>query len=81
MTVPSNPKKIILFPVVLPLPATGVLLLIFAGTLIGIIILAAAADMDYKMLQFFRNHLRSWVESGNTEVRCRSLDGEILTFS
>jgi hypothetical protein len=72
---------IILFLIVIALPAAGVLLLIFAGTLLGIIALAAAAYLDYSMLRFFRNHMKSWVETTDTELKCRMPDGELLVFS
>jgi hypothetical protein len=81
ITLTSNPRMIILFLIVIVLPAAGVLLLVFAGTLIGIIALAAAAYLDYSMLRFFRNHLNSWVETTDTELKCRMPDGELLDFS
>jgi len=81
ITLTSNPRLIILFLIVIALPAAGVLLLVFAGTLIGIIALAAAAYLDYSMLRFFRNHLNSWVETTDTELKCRMPDGEMLVFS
>ena len=81
ITLTSNPRLIILFLIVIALPAAGVLLLVFAGTLIGIIALAAAAYLDYSMIRFFRNHLNSWVETTDTELKCRMPDGEMLVFS
>ena len=81
ITLTSNPRLIILFLIVIALPAAGVLLLVFAGTLIGIIALAAAAYLDYSMLRFSRNHLNSWVETTDTELKCRMPDGEMLVFS
>ena len=81
ITLTSNPRMIILFLIVIILPAAGILLLVFAGTLIGIIALAAAAYLDYSMLRFFRNHLNSWVETTDTELKCRMPDGELLDFS
>jgi hypothetical protein len=81
ITITSNPRMIILFLVVIALPAAGILLLIFAGTLIGIIALAAAAYLDYSMLRFFRNHMKSWVETTDAELNCQMPDGELLVFS
>jgi len=81
ITLTSNPRMIVLFLIVIALPAAGVLLLIFAGTLLGIIALAAAAYLDYSMLRFFRNHMNSWVETTDTELKCRMPDGELLDFS
>jgi hypothetical protein len=81
ITISSNPRMIILFLIVAALPVAGVLLLIFAGTLIGIIALAAAAYLDYSMLRFFRNHMKSWVETTDSELKCRMPDGEMLVFS
>jgi hypothetical protein len=72
---------IILFVVVAAMPAAAVLLLVFAGTLLGIIALAAAAYLDYSMLRFFRNHMKSWVETTDTELKCQMPDGELLVFS
>jgi hypothetical protein len=66
---------------VIALPAAGILLLIFAGTLLGIIALAGAAYLDYSMLRFFRNHMKSWVETTDTELKCQMPDGELLVFS
>jgi hypothetical protein len=71
---------IILFLVVIALPAGGILLLIFAGTLIGIVALAGAAYLDYSMLRFFGNHMKSWVETSEAELKCRMPDGELLVF-
>ncbi|UCF98495.1 MAG: hypothetical protein JSV89_02925 [Spirochaetaceae bacterium] len=81
ITLSSNPRMIILILVVISLPAMAVLLLIFAGTLFGIIALAGAAYLDYTMLRFFRNHLKSWVETTDTELKCRLPDGDLLEFS
>jgi hypothetical protein len=81
ITMTSNPRMIILFLVVIALPAAGILLLIFAGTLLGIIALAGAAYLDYSMLRFFRNHMKSWVETTDTELKCQMPDGELLVFS
>jgi hypothetical protein len=81
ITISSNPRTILLFLIVIALPSAGVLLLIFAGTLIGIIALAAAAYLDYSMLRFFRNHMKSWVETSDLELKCQMPDGELLLFS
>jgi hypothetical protein len=81
ITIASNPRMIILFLVVIALPAAGILLLIFAGTLIGIIALAAAAYLDYSLLRFFGNHMKSWVETTDTELKCQMPDGDLLVFS
>ena len=81
ITVSSNPRMILLFLIMIALPGAGVLLLIFAGTLLGIIALAAAAYLDYSMLRIFRNHRNSWVETSEGELKCRLPDGELLAFS
>ena len=81
ITLTSNPRMILLFLIVIALPAVGVLLLIFAGTLVGIIALAAAAYLDYSMLRFLRNHMKSWVETTDSELKCQMPDGELLVFS
>jgi hypothetical protein len=81
ITIASNPRMVILFLLVIALPVAGVLLLIFAGTLLGIIVLAAAAYLDYTLLRFFRNHMKSWVETTDTELKCRMADGDLLVFS
>jgi hypothetical protein len=80
ITLISNPRMIILFLIVIALPAAGVLLFIFAGTLIGIIALAGAVYLDYTMLRFFRNHMKSWVETTDTELTCQMPDGDLLVF-
>ena len=80
ITLTSNPRMILLFLVVIALPAAGILLLIFAGTLIGLIALAGAAYLDYSMLRFFGNHMKSWVETSEAELKCRMPDGELLVF-
>ncbi len=81
MTLSSNPRMIILVLFMIALPAAGILLLIFVGVFLGIIALAGAAYLDYTMLRFFRNHLKSWVETTDTELKCRMPDGELLVFS
>jgi hypothetical protein len=81
ITISSNPRMIILFLIVIALPAAGILLLIFAGTLPGIIALAGAAYLDYLLLRFLRNHMNSWVETSDTELKCRMPDGDLLVFS
>ena len=80
ITIASNPRMIILFLIVIALPAAGILLLIFAGTLLGIIALAGAAYLDYLLMRFFRNHMNSWVETSDTELVCRMPDGDLLVF-
>jgi len=81
ITLSSNPRMIILVLFMIALPAAGILLLIFAGVFLGIIALAGAAYLDYTMLRFFRNQLRSWVETTDTELKCQMPDGELLAFS
>ena len=81
ITLSSNPRMIILVLFMIALPAAGILLLIFVGIFLGIIALAGAAYLDYTMLRFFRNHLKSWVETTDTELKCRMPDGELLNFS
>jgi hypothetical protein len=71
---------IILFLVVIGLPVAGILLLIFASTFIGIVALAGAAYLDYTMLRFLRNHLKSWVETTDRELKCQMPDGDLLSF-
>ncbi len=80
ITITSNPRMIILFLIVIVLPAAGILLLILAGTLLGIIALAGAAYLDYLLLRFFRNHMNSWVETSDTELVCQMPDGDLLAF-
>ena len=80
ITIASNPRMIILFLIVIALPAAGILLLIFAGTLPGIIALAGAAYLDYLLMRFFRNHMKSWVETSDTELVCQMPDGDLLVF-
>ncbi len=80
LTLTSNPRLILLILILVVLPAAGVLLLIFAGIVIGIIALAAAGYLDYLMLRFFRNHLKSWVETSDSELTCKMPDGDLLTF-
>ena len=81
MTLSSNPRMIILVLFMIALPAAGILLLIFVGIVLGIIALAGAAYLDYTMLRFFRNHLKSWVETTDTELKCQMPDGELIVFS
>jgi hypothetical protein len=80
ITISSNPRMILLFFIVVALPTAGVLLLVFAGAVVGIAALAAAAYLDYSLLRFFRNHIRSWVDSSDAELKCRLPDGELLVF-
>jgi hypothetical protein len=80
ITIASNPRMILLFLVALALPAAGILLLIFAGTVIGLVALAGAAYLDYTTLRFFANNMKSWVESTEAELKCRLPDGELLVF-
>ena len=80
ITVASNPRMLIFFVILVALPAVGILLMIFAGMLIGIIALAAAAYLDYTMFRSVRNHLKSWVETSAAELKCQMPDGELLVF-
>jgi hypothetical protein len=80
ITVASNPRLAILFLLVVTLPVAGVLLLIFASVLVGIIALAGAAYVDYTMLRFLRNHMKSWVETTEAKLVCRLPDGQMLEF-
>jgi len=81
ITLSSNPRMIILVLFMVALPAAGILLLIFIGVFLGTIALAGAAYLDYTMLRFFCNHLKSWVETTDSELKCRMPDGELLNFS
>ena len=80
MTLTSNPRLILFILLLAGLPAAGVLLIIFAGVLIGVIALAAAAYLDYTVLRFFKNHLKSWVETNEQALSCQMPDGDLLSF-
>ena len=81
ITLSSNPRMIVLVLFMIALPAVGILLLIFVGVFLGIIALAGAAYLDYTMLRFFRSHLKSWVETTDTELKCQMPDGELFVFA
>jgi hypothetical protein len=80
ITLASNPRLAILFFLVIALPVAGVLLLILAGVLAGILALAGAAYVDFMMLRFLRNHVKSWVETTEAKLACRLPDGQLLEF-
>lgn len=80
ITVTSNPRILVLLVLMIAFPAAGVLLLVFAGTIVGVLALAGAAYLDYRMLLFLRSHLQSWVETTDTELTFRMPDGELLHF-
>jgi hypothetical protein len=37
--------------------------------------------VDYTLLRFFRNQLKSWVETTDKELKCQMPDGDLLVFS
>jgi hypothetical protein len=80
VTVASNPRMLLLAPVLLALPASGVLLLVYAGTLVGILALAGSAYLDYTMIRFLYRNLRSRVVTSDAQISCRLPGGEDLVF-
>jgi hypothetical protein len=80
VTLASNPRMLLLGLVLLALPAIGVLLLVYAGTLIGVVALAGAAYLDYSMVRFLCRNLRSRVVTSDTGMSCRLSSGEELVF-
>ena len=80
VTLASNPRILLLALVLLALPALGALLLMYAGTLVGLLALAAAAYLDYTMIRYLVRNLRSRVVTSDTRISCRLPDGQELDF-
>lgn len=80
VTIASNPRMLLLLPLLLALPAAGVLLLVYAGRLLGLLGLAAAAYLDFVLIRFLYRNLRTRVVSSDTQLTCRLAGGEELVF-
>lgn len=80
VTLASNPRILLLALVLLALPAVGVLLLVYAGTLAGLLALAVAAYLDYTMIRYLVRNLHSRVVTSDVAISCRLPDGQELDF-
>jgi hypothetical protein len=80
ITLASNPRMLLLVAVLIVLPAAGVALFFVAGALLGILGVGVAIYLDYTLVRFLRNHLRSYVQTTDDELSCRLPDGETMSF-
>jgi hypothetical protein len=72
----------ILLPVVLAgLVAAGVLAWRYAGPVVGVVVLAIAVYLDFRILRFLRKHLASWVETTPEGLTARLPDQSTLHFA
>ncbi len=76
VSIRANPRILVLFVVIPALPAIGVLLTVLVDRLIGIIGLAAGVYMSYHLTKFLSSHLRSYVETGDDALKCRTTANE-----
>jgi hypothetical protein len=76
----SNPRLILIFLIILALPAAGVAAVIFLGIFWGIVTCAAALFMDYHLCRYTLNILKSRVRTDDEGIRCITPDKEELFF-
>ncbi len=76
VSVRSNPRILMLFLVIPALPLIGVLLTVFVDRLIGIIGLAVGAYLSYHLAKFLSSHLRSYIETTDDRLKCRTTVNE-----
>ena len=68
----ANPRILVLYFVIPALPAAGVLLAVLVDRTIGIIGLAIGGYMSYQLGKFLASHLKSYIETGEDALRCRT---------
>ena len=66
----SNPRIIPVFLIILALPAAGVAAVIFLGVFWGIVASAGALFLDYHLIRYTVNVLKSRVSTSQEGVRC-----------
>jgi hypothetical protein len=72
VSVRANPRILVIFAALPALPAAGVLLLVFVDRWIGLLGLAVGGYMAWHLGKFLTSHMRSRVETGEKELRCRT---------
>lgn len=80
VTLRSNPKVLVLFVVIVVLPAAGVLGLVYVEGLLRLIIPAVAFYLAYHLYRFVGSHLRSYVETSEEGLSCRTTVNEEISF-
>lgn len=80
VSVRANPRILVLFVVIPALPLIGVLLTVFVDRLIGIIGIAAGAYMSYHLAKFLSSHLRSYIETTDEQLKCRTTANEDIAL-
>jgi hypothetical protein len=76
----SNPRIILIIFILLALPAAGVAAFIFLGILWGIILCAGALFLDYHLLRYTINVLKSQVSTDEEGLRCITPNKEEVFF-
>jgi hypothetical protein len=80
VSVRANPRILLLFVVIPALPVIGALLTVFVDRLIGIIGLAAGVYLSYHLAKFLSSHLRSYIETGEDALKCRTTAREDIVL-
>ena len=66
----SNPRLLVLLLLLAALPAFGAVALVIFGLLLGLIILGGALFLDYYLLRFTIQHLKSRIDTGENGIQC-----------
>ena len=77
----TNPRMVLLPVVLAGLIAAGILAWRYAGPVVGLVALAIAAYLDFRILRFLRKHLGSWVETTEEGLAARLPDQTTLRFA
>lgn len=76
----ANPRILVLFVAIPALPVAGVLLTLFVDRTIGIIGLAAGSYLSYHLTKYLSSHLRSYIETGDDELKCKTTSGDEIVL-
>jgi hypothetical protein len=81
VSVRANPRILVLYLVIPALPAAAVLFTVLVDRTVGIIGLAIGAYVSYQLAKFLRSHLRSYIETGEEALRCRTTANTEIVLS
>jgi hypothetical protein len=63
------------------LPAAGVLAIIYMGGLLGIVLAVVGVYFAYHLVKYLSGHLRSYIETTDEGLRCRTTVNEDIQMS
>jgi hypothetical protein len=72
---------LLLFLIILALPAAGILFIYIFNVVLGVIALAISVYLNYHLIKFTIGQLASRIETSDTGIICKSPTNEVIEFT